>query len=588
MKKSSKNIVWSKRGLLSRLFLENGLQHWKKYAIAFFFMFLVAATTSLSAWIMRDVINEIFIERDQDKIFSVAAAVFVIFLIKGAATYGQIVILAKVGNRIVANLQKRLFDHMLNQRIDFYEQFTIGDLATRFSHNAQAAREAINLFVISIGRDLLSVIGLTCVMIVQNPEMSLVALFVAPPAILGVTILIRRIKAIARAEFASLTKIVTIVQESSIGARVVKSFGLEPIMRKEMHHAVTSVQERADSMARITAATSPLMEVLGGIAISLVILYAGWQVVGDGADPGAFFSFITALLLAYEPAKRLARLNVNLQAHLVGVDIMYKLLDLPPAILENSDAKTLEPEQASVVLKNVSFSYGEATTLKGLSLEAPKGKTTALVGPSGGGKSTIFSLIERFYDPIEGQVLISGVDIKTVTFESLRNSIAYVSQNPFLFDGSVKHNIWLGRTGATMDEIIEAAKAANAHDFIESLPEGYETRVGEDGAMLSGGQRQRIAIARAMLRDAPILLLDEATAALDAESEAYITGAIERLKEGRTTLVIAHRLSTIRHAALIHVIKEGKVVQSGTHDALVSQEGLYQQLHRLQFSNSSI
>lgn len=562
-------------------------------------MALVAITTALSAWIMRDVINEIFLNKNREMVLPIALGVMAIFLVKGLASYAQTVILSRTGNRIVADIQTRLFDHVLAQRIDFFDTFTIGDLSTRFSHNATSAREAINLVVTSLGRDLLSVIALTGVMILQNPSMAAIALVIAPPAIFGVAILIRQIKAVARAEFLSLAKIVTTIQETAIGTRVVKSFALEPVMREEMHAAVEGVRKRADAMAKIGAATSPLMETLGGIAIALVILYAGWQVIDGGSDPGAFFSFITALLMAYEPAKRLARLNVVLQAHLVGVELMYQLLDQHPKISQAEKAIPLPMPEGAIRFEDVHFYYGvddpsevehledTVPALDGVSFQAPPGQTTALVGPSGGGKSTIFALIERFYDPDAGRVTIGDTDLSMVSFDSLRHSTASVSQNPFLFDGSVQKNIGFGRIGAQEQEIVEAAKAANAHDFIMALPKGYETEIGEDGARLSGGQRQRIAIARAMLRDAPILLLDEATAALDAETEARVTEALDRLMKDRTTLVIAHRLSTVRHAAMIHVVDRGRVVQSGSHEELMQDrrehEGLYARLYDLQF-----
>ena len=574
-----------KRSLFVRLFFENGMHHWKNYALAFVFMALVAIATGLTAWIMRDLINEIFLEHNQAMIMPIAAAIFFVFLVKGLASYAQVVILSRTGNQIVADIQARLFDHVLSQRIDFFEKFSIGDLATRFSHNAQSAREAINLVVTSLGRDLLSVIALTVVMVVQNPSMSAVALLIAPPAILGVTVLVRQIKAVARAEFLSLARIVTIIQESAIGVRIVKTFALEPTLRDEMHQAIDGVRLRANKMAKIGAATSPLMETLGGLAIAMVVIYAGSRLIEGGADPGSFFSFITALLLAYEPAKRIARLNVNLQAHMVGVELMYQLLDELPKLTEASDAKPLKKDAYDIAFENVHFKYGEAVALEGVSFEAPAGETTALVGPSGGGKSTIFALIERFYDPSEGRVTIGGQDLKATSFESLRNAIASVSQQSFLFDGSVQRNIGFGRQDAGFEEIVEAAKAANMHSFIESLPEGYDTRVGEDGAMLSGGQRQRLAIARAMLRDAPILLLDEATAALDSETEARVAEALDRLKHGRTTIAIAHRLSTVRHAALIHVVDQGQIVQSGSHEELMRSEGLYQHLYSLQFND---
>jgi ATP-binding cassette subfamily B protein len=582
-----------RRGLLMRLFFDNGVAHWRGFAIALFFMALVAVTTGLSAWIMRDVINEIFIERRQEMIRLIALAVAAIFIVKGASTYIQTVILQRIGNQIVAEIQTRMFDHILSQRIDFFDRFTIGELSTRLSHNAQAAREAINLVVTRLGRDLLSVIALVVVMFIQNPELSLIALVAAPPAIFVLGILIKKVKEIAKAAFLSLAKITTTVQETAQGIRVVKAFGLEPQQRDVMGDAIQGVRERADKIAVIQAAPIPLMETLAGLAIAAVILYAGWQVVDGRSDPGAFFSFLTALLLAYDPARRVAQLSVALHSQLVGVGLMYDLLDHAPQIAEREDAKPLRiaDKGGAVAFEDVTFRYQPAKggqkgppALEGMSFVAEAGKVTALVGPSGAGKSTVFGLIERFYDPTEGRVTIDGQDLRDVTFGSLRAAVAHVGQEAFLFEGSVADNIRMGSPGATDEDVREAAKAANVDAFVSEMPDGYETLVGENGARLSGGQRQRIAIARAMLRRARILLLDEPTSALDAETEAHVQEALERLMRGRTTLVIAHRLATVRHADMIHVIDRGRVVQSGAHADLVAKGGLYARLHALQFS----
>jgi len=585
-----------RRGLLMRLFFDNGMAHWRGYATALFFMMLVAGTTGLSAWIMRDVINEIFIDRRQDMIRLIALAVAVIFIVKGASTYIQTVILQRIGNQIVAEIQARMFNHILAQRIDFFDRFTIGELSTRMSHNAQAAREAINLVVTRLGRDLLSVIALVGVMLIQNPELSMIALVAAPPAIFVLGILIRRVKEIAKAAFLSLAKITTTVQETAQGIRVVKAFGLEDQQREVMFDAIDGVRQRADRIAVIQAAPIPLMETLAGLAIAAVILYAGWQVVDGRSDPGAFFSFLTALLLAYDPARRVAQLSVALHTQLVGVGLMYDLLDHAPKIAERENAKPLRIAEngGGVAFEDVMFQYAAPKggqkgppALKGMSFVAEAGKVTALVGPSGAGKSTVFGLIERFYDPDEGRIAIDGQDLRDVTFASLREVVAHVGQEAFLFEGTVADNIRMGRPGATDAEVVAAAKAANVDTFVNEMPKKYQTLVGENGARLSGGQRQRIAIARAMLREARILLLDEPTSALDAETEAHVQEALERLMKGRTTLVIAHRLATVRHADRIHVVDRGRVVQSGSHAELVAGGGLYARLHALQFSTAA-
>ncbi|ADZ70800.1 ABC transporter ATP-binding protein [Polymorphum gilvum] len=569
--------------LLRRLVSENARAHLPRYAIAFVFMALVAASTAASAWIMRDVINEVFINRDPTMIVAIALAVMAIFTVKGAATYGQIVVLSRIGNAIVADCQRRLFDTVTRQDLAFFDRTALGDLATRLSHNTQAARAVLDMVVTSIGRDLLTIVGLVTVMVVQDPGLSIIALLIMPPAVIGVSMLVRRVRKHARSQFVSMTRIVSAVQETAIGIRVVKAFGVEARMRREMNRAVEDVEHRANRIASLSARTSPLMETLGGFAVALVILYGGYSVVELDQDPGGFFAFITALLLAYDPAKRLARLHVNLSSGLVGVRLMYELLDQPPSFVDRDGTGTLAVGTGEIRFKDVTFGYGEAQALRGLTMVAEAGKVTALVGASGAGKSTTFSLIERFYDVTGGRILIDGQDIRTVSVASLRGQIALVTQDTFLFDLSIRDNIALGRPGAGDAEIIRAAMDANAHEFILELDQGYDTPAGEGGTRLSGGQRQRVAIARAMLRNAPILLLDEATSALDAESEAKVQGALKRLMKGRTTLVIAHRLATVRDADMIHVLDRGQVAESGSHADLFARDGLYRRLYDLQF-----
>ncbi|MBC2859658.1 ABC transporter ATP-binding protein [Stappia sp. 28M-7] len=570
--------------LIRRLVSENARAFVLPYALAFLCMGLVAATTAASAWILKDIINEIFVARDGAMVIAIAAFVFVVFLIKGAAAYGQLVILGRIGNAIVASIQKRLFNAITRQDVAFFESSGIGDLGTRLSHNANAARAALDLVVTALGRDLLSVIALVGVMVVQDPLMSLIALFIAPPAIFVVSKLVRRVRRVAKSQFVSLSRILSISQETISGIRIVKAFAVEERLRDEMGRAVIDVELQANKITRLSARTSPVMETLGGIAIALVILYGGYSVIELGSDPGSFVSFIAALLLAYDPARRLARLNVNLSAHLVGVRLMYEVLDRDSGEHDLVPGAPLPLSAGRVTLEDVVFRYGEAPALDHLSLDARPGEVTALVGPSGAGKSTVFSLLERFYDPDAGRVLIDGTDIREVGLAALRAKIALVSQDTFLFDLSVRDNILLGRPGASEEAVRQAAREANAEEFILALDQGYDTRVGEGGGRLSGGQRQRVAIARAILRDAPILLLDEATSALDSESEAKIQEALSRLMKGRTTLVIAHRLATVREANQIVVMDRGRAIESGTHRELFARGGLYKRLCDLQFS----
>jgi ATP-binding cassette subfamily B protein len=569
--------------LLRRLFLENVPQHKLGYIASFACMGLVAATTGASAWIMKDIINRIFINKEEGMIWLIAGAVIIIYTVKGLSSYGQEVLLTRIGNAIIASLQRQIFDRLLKQTVNFYQQYTLGDLATRLSYSAQGARSVIDLVMTSLGRDLMSLIALTTVMVVQDPWMSIVVLLIMPGAVLGVSKLVKRVKLIMRAELKSLAQIVSTMQETAIGIRIVKSFNLEHVMRKTMTKAIRDVEKRSNKIAIAGAMTGPLMESLGGFAIAGVIVYGGWNVIQNGADAGSFFSFITAMLLAYEPAKRLARLNVQLHSNIVAASMLYEILDRSIDTDEDPDAVELLVANGQITLSEVSFSYGNSPALNKISLNIQPNGVTALVGPSGGGKSTVFALIERFYDPKDGSVLIDGQDLRKVTFESLRRNIALVTQDTFLFDGTIKENIAFGKPGASDSEVIEAAQNANAHEFITTLEAGYDTPVGEGGGRLSGGQRQRIAIARAMLRDAPILLLDEPTSALDAQSEHKVQEALDRLMKDRTTVVIAHRLSTVRNADKIYVMEQGQVLQSGSHNELIAQGGLYAHLCALQF-----
>lgn len=571
------------RYLIHRLLSENFSTYARRYAIAFLFMGLVAASTAASAWIMRDVINEIFVSKDFNQVIIVSLVVMAIYMTKGFATFMQTITMAKIGNSIVAGMQRKLYGHFMAQGADFFEDYPSSELITRISHNAAAARAVMDLMVTSLGRDLLSLIGLVAVMVIQNPTMSLIAFVIAPIAIFVVAKLIKRVRSIAKDQFVSMTQTTQTMQESAQGFRIIRTFGLADIMAGRMNDAIEGVERRANKIANLSARTSPLMETLGGVAFALVILYCGWQTILGGQTPGEFIAFLTALLLAYDPAKRLSRLQVNLENHLVGVRLMYEVIDRPSRLLEKPGAKAIEVTEGKVELDHVQFTFGEEkAVISDLSLTLEGSKTTALVGPSGGGKSTIMALVQRFHDVTGGTVRIDGTDIRDCTLASLNDHIALVTQDTVLFSGTVRDNIRFGRLDATNEEIEQAAKDAFAHDFILALPNGYETSVVENATNFSGGQKQRIAIARAMVKNAQIVLLDEATSALDSESEAKVQAAFDRLSEGRTTLVIAHRLSTIRNAHKICVIKDGCLVEEGTHDELNGKGGLYANLVKLQ------
>ncbi|MEO1989932.1 MAG: ABC transporter ATP-binding protein [Martelella sp.] len=571
------------RSLLYRLLSENLRDQAPWYALATVAMLIVAGMTSMSAWIMKDIVNETVVSKDMNRMFMLAGGVALIFIVKGIATYFQIVILSKAGNNIIAKTQSSIFSRILQQDLNFFIRFPSSDLVMRLTNNAQAARTAMDLILTSAIRDLFSLVGLIIVMFIQQPVLSLVSFILGPAAFIGVRYLTNKVRDIMTQELTAFTKIIESVQEASTGVRIIKAFGLEEHMRKRMDLQVSQVEHRANSIARLSAATSPIMETLSGLAIAGVIALSGLWVVGGTQTPGELMSFITALLLAYEPAKRLARMRVNLETAMVGVRMMYELKDHPIMLTEAENPQPVPPGGGEIVFDNVGFSYNEDKPLfKNLNLVFPAGKTTALVGASGGGKSTIINLVMRMFDPDEGAVTVNGLDLRQVSFESLRAHMSYVGQDTFLFNGTVRDNLELGRQGATEEEIIEAAKSAHAHDFIMNMNNGYDSLVGENGGNLSGGQKQRLAIARAMLRDADILILDEATSALDSYAESLVQDALKRLTKDRTTIVIAHRLATITSADNIVVLENGKILEQGPQRELLAHDGPYRRLYELQ------
>jgi ATP-binding cassette, subfamily B, bacterial MsbA len=567
------------KSLLMRLFKDSFRKQIRNYSFAIVSMILVAVTTAASAWIMRDIVNEMIISKDLQKVLSIAAMVFFIFTIKGVAAYMQAYYMSKAGNRIIAEKQQELYSHILAQDATYFQKHQSSDLLTRITYNAQAARNVVEILVASFVRDALTLLGLVSVMVIQQPFLALGAMAFGPIALFGIRILVKKARHYMKLELSSLSQLMHIVQETTRGIRVVKSFALEPMLKGRMDKAVRDIEKQSNRMARLEAATSPIMETLAGIAIAGMLALSGVLVLKYGQTPGELMSFITALLLAYEPAKRLARMRVTLEGGMVGVRGLFELLDHPIALKEKPDAVPLAVSKGAIAIDNLSFSYIAGTpVLNGLSATFLPGKMTAIVGPSGSGKSTIINLIMRLFDPDNGSIRIDGQDLRDVTFATLRDAIAYVGQDTFLFTGTVRDNIALGRQAASEEEIIDAAKAANAHEFILSLADGYNTQVGDAGGNVSGGQRQRITIARAILRDAPILILDEPTSSLDSESELAIAEALERLSKGRTTIIIAHRLSTISRADDVKVLEHGRLVEEGSPRDLFDKKGRFEQL----------
>jgi subfamily B ATP-binding cassette protein MsbA len=584
--KSALSDPASSIGLIWRLLSEYAVARWHRYAIVFALMAFAAGATALTAFLAGDVINQAYVNRDFHAVIHTSLLLMLVFTLRGAATYGHSVILARVGNSIIAENQRRLFDRLQQQNLNYFSERHSTEMIARLTSGASAANHAINLVITSIGRDFLTLMALTVVMFVQDPIMSLAVFVIVPPVLFAMRKLVKRIKHVALTQFHGGAQTLETLQEAIQGVRLVKSFTLEDQMRQRFQTNVASVQSASNKMARVSNRTAPLIETLAGLAIACLMVYAGHRVINTGASPGEFFSFITAFLLAYEPAKRLARLNLDLNIALVNVRVLFDVIDSPATEPEDEDRPALQVSAARLEFRDVSFAYrpGEPT-IRNMSFVADPGRMTALVGPSGGGKSTVLNLILRFYEVGGGVITIDNQDIASVSRRSLRSQVSYVSQDVFLFRATIRENIAFGRPGASEAEIVAAAKAAQAHDFISAFPKGYDAMVGERGLGLSGGERQRIAIARALIKDAPLILLDEATASLDSESEHYVQKAIAELCKGRTTLVIAHRLPTIMHADKILVIDAGEVTDSGRHDELLRKGGRYALFYRLQLQH---
>ncbi len=583
--------AWEKwrSGYVGRLVSENlYAQRWM-YAAAIVAMIIVAATTAGTAWMMENIVDAMTSPEMRGQVYLIALGVLALFLTKAVATYMQSIFMARAGNRIVAVQQEKLYRKLLKRGVSFFSTNESSDLLMRVTRGAQAARKLINIIVTTFVRDVLTLIGLLFVMIYQQPVLSFLILVIGPIALLSLRYLLKSVRKIMQSKYKSLAEIIRVLQETSGGIKVIKIFALEDRMLDRMDNAIRKVEARSNDIARLQSLASPLMEFLAGLAIAAILVVSTMGIAGtEPPTAGQLMSFITALLMAYEPAKRLSRTRVAIESCMVGVSMLFELLDEEDTMQEEAGAIDLRPGPGEIRLRNLTFGYSDSmSVIENMNLTFEAGKTTALVGQSGGGKSTIFGLIMRFYDPDTGAVEIDGQNLQSVSFASLRRKISYVGQDTFLFSTSIIDNLRYAAPDASDEEIKEAARAAHAHDFIMALPDSYETQVGENGAFLSGGQKQRIAIARAILRKAEILLLDEATSALDAESEAAVKKALDALTKDVTTIVIAHRLSTILEADKIMVVEDGEVVEQGNLDQLLEQNGSFRRLFDQQFKTAS-
>lgn len=570
--------------MLRRILAENSHDYRWTYVMVITCSLIVSGTTAFTAWIMAPMVNQIFYERRGDAIVWICAGFMAAFLLRGFAGYGQAVALAKIGNNLVARYQKRIFDHLMKLGVGFFNDTRSGRLAAQVNENVGGIRDLLSLTLTSITRDAVTLIGLLGVMVYQDPVLSLSSLLIGPPLIWAVVYLTRRVRRITRESVLINSRLIGAVQEATQGIAIVKAFTMEDELSGRIGKLANDAEQRSNKIARVSERLSPISDMLAGLAVTSVIAYSGYRALVLGQPPGAVFSFITALILAYDPARRLARMQVGMERALVNARMIYELLDLEPKQGDAPGATQAYFTTGEVRFNNVSFRYvEEAPVLQGLSFVAAAGKMTAVIGASGAGKTTLVALLQRFYDVESGTIEIDGQDISKITKQSLRGSIAYVSQAPYLFEGTIRDNIRYGRPSATDAEIEQAARLAAADEFIRQQPQGYDTPVGENGATLSGGQRQRVSIARAIVRQAPILLLDEATSALDNEAEARVQQALTKVMEGRTTIVIAHRLSTVVNADHIIVLEQGHLVEEGTHASLMADpHSVYARFHRIQ------
>ena len=570
--------------LITRILRENGRDYRGQYVFATICLIVIAATSGFYAWIMRYVIDDIFYRQRADLIVVICGAILGAFFLRGVATYFQSVTMARIGNNLIARYQARIFDHLMKLGVDFFSSRRSGALAAQINENVTGIRDLIGLTLTSIARDAVSLVVLLGVMIWQDPMLSAISFLIGPPLVIGVGYLGRRLRAVTRQSVEINSRLIGAMQEATQGIAVVKAFTMEDELAGKLRTLIANAESRSNKIASVTERLGPITESLAGLAIAGVIAYAGYRAISQQEPPGTVFAFITAFLLAYDPVRRLSRVHVGLERALVNARMIYEILDTEPRQRDVTGAVELNVGAGEVRFEKVGFAYGDgAPVLQNVSFVAEAGKTTAIVGASGAGKSTLVSLLERFYDVGEGAILVDGQDIAGVTKSSLRRQMAFVSQQPYLFEGTIRDNIRYGRPDATDEEVDEAAIQASADEFIRQQPQGYDTSVGENGSTLSGGQRQRLSIARAIVRNAPILLLDEATSALDNESEAKVQAALGTIMRGRTTIVIAHRLSTVINADKIVVMEQGRVVEEGTHKELLAQaSGIYARFYSLQ------
>ena len=559
---------------------------WPGFSLALFFNFLYGASTGFVPLVIRYLFDDILPSSDRSRLYLAPVIILVVIVLRAVSQYLGSYLTEAVGQSITADLRHQLAERILDLPQSYVDRNSSTVLVSRVLTDVSLVKSGIVDGFSSIFKDSLTLIVLVCVAFYQDWLLSLIAFILFPVAILPILNSSKKVRRHSSKGQLSLAKLASFLQESVIGLRVVKIFGMQAYELSRFDQENQTVLKAALKTTRAKLANQPLMEVIGAIGFSAVLVYGGENVIAGTRTTGNFFAFLTSLYLCYAPFKGIARSNSILQQGVSAASDLFNILDTKPEPPEASSPQSLNSVSEGLVARNVCFGYGDELVIDDLSLELPCSGTVALVGPSGGGKSTIIDLLCRFYDPGSGVISIDGIDIRQLSLASLRALISVVDQNTFLFNDTVANNIAYGLSSASSPQIEAAARAANAHDFIIQLPEGYATLIGENGTMLSGGQRQRIAIARALIKDAPLLFLDEATSALDSASEQVVQEALDRLMADRTTLVVAHRLSTVVNADCICVISSGRVVESGNHATLLARGGTYADLFSTQFANA--
>jgi subfamily B ATP-binding cassette protein MsbA len=536
-----------------------------------------------TAYLAQPAVDGVLIDKNGRMLFLIAAAIIALFLIKGVFDYGQSYLMNYVGQRIVADLREKLYNHLQYFSLSFFTKTPTGVLISRLTNDIALIQGAVSNAITTVLKESFTIITLTGVVFYQDWKLACIAFIVLPLAAIPIVTFGQKLRKFSIKGQIRMGSITSLLQETISGNRIVKAFTMEDYESRRFAAENDRFFKIVMKRQKIRALSSPVIELLGGLGAASIVLVGGYSVIKGNSTPGSLTSFLIALGLLYKPIKSLSRLNDTVQGGLAAGSRVFELLDQTPEIKDTDGAVPLTGISDGIKFDHISFKYEDKNVLKDITIEVKVGEVLALVGMSGAGKTTLVNLIPRFYDVEEGQITIDGRDIRTLTIKSLREHIAIVTQQTILFNDTVRNNIAYGDITRSEEEIMEAAKAANAHGFIEKLPLGYDTVIGERGVKLSGGERQRISIARALLKDAPILILDEATSSLDSESEFQVQVALERLMVNRTVFLIAHRLSTIRNAHRILVIDNGKTVEEGTHDELLALNRAYKRLYHMQF-----